>query len=76
VYLNVLSIKGFRVSELFEVEQDKNGDYLTVGHGEFAVPALFAAVFFEDVPLHYRVKIATEFVCKAVNFHYIYIHKR
>jgi hypothetical protein len=24
VYLNVLSIKGFQVSELFEVEQDKN----------------------------------------------------
>jgi hypothetical protein len=76
MYLNILRIKGFQVSELFEMKEDKNGDYLTVGQGEFAVSASFAAVFFEGVSLHCRVKIEAEFVCKAVNFHYICIHKR
>jgi hypothetical protein len=41
VYLNVPGIKGFQVPERFEVKEDKNGDYLTVGQGEFAVPASF-----------------------------------
>jgi hypothetical protein len=76
VYLNVPGIKGFQVPELFEVKEDKNGDYLTVGQDEFAVPASFATVFLEDVSLHCRVEIEAEFVCKAVNFHYICIHKR
>jgi hypothetical protein len=71
VNLNVLRIKGFQISELFEMEQDKNGDCLAVGQGEFAVPASFAAVFLKGMPHHCRIKIFAEFVCKAVN---LYLH--
>jgi hypothetical protein len=76
MYLNILRIKGFQVSELFEMKEDKNGDCLAVGQGEFAVPASFAAVFLKGMPQHYRIKIFAEFVCKAVNFHYICTYKR
>jgi hypothetical protein len=62
MYLNIPGIKGFQVSELFEVEENKNRDYFAVRHREFALPASFAAVFWEEVSLHYRVKNPAEFV--------------
>jgi hypothetical protein len=50
MYPNIPGIKGFQVFELFEVEQNKNRDDFTVRQGEFALPASFAAVFWEEVP--------------------------
>ena len=46
MYLNILNIKGFEVSALFEVEDYQNGYYLAVRDGEFAIPVPFSIVFF------------------------------
>jgi hypothetical protein len=62
MYLNIPGIKGFQVSEVFQVKHNKNRDDFAVRHGEFALPASFAAVFWKEVSLHYRVKNPAEFV--------------